>query len=526
MGEGATARLSDRLERRTGYAGWSVVGAVSGLSLLGLAMIGLYWDIAWHVDFGRDKQVLTAPHLLILTALSGLMAVALLTIAMATATGAAVRLRLGRWRVPWSALLLLLVRAGGLLAFILDDLWHDAYGVDVTLLSPPHLGLLASGSFSAIAVWLMLFEGRTDAEPSRFGRFVHVVALGSMLIAFSTYQAELDYGMPLFSVLLLPVLLMAAAGLALVAARLSFGPGGAILAAVAFLVSRGAVAVLMGAMDHTVPHMALYLPAAVAVELAARWVGTDRPLRFALACAGLVATLGLAGEWAWQAAVGHHHIAGAAWPLALPLAGAAAVGGAVLGVAMTGRRLPPAATWIAGVLLVLAIAVPTQRRAGTVEATVTLDRLEGDAQVTVELRPATAARDADLFEVWSVQGDGRIRSPLRVIGPGLYRADRTVPVGGEWKTLVALYRGVEVMAFPIRLPAHPEIGASEVPAVTTRQAPFGAIGAVLLRETHDGPRRIAILVYGAFGVVLVVWLRFLRRAITAAVPIGPPATRR
>jgi len=513
-------RLAAAMERRTGYAGWSVLGAASGLILLGVAMVGLYWDVAWHVDYGRDKQVLTPPHILILTALTGLMVVAVVAIAVATATAADVRLRFGRWRVPTSALLLLVFRAGGLVAFVLDDLWHKAYGVDLSLLSPPHLGLLASGSLSAVALWLMLREGRTESGPTPAGRALHVITLASMLIAFSTYQGEFDYGVPLFSVQLLPVLLVAAAALALVPARLVIGRGGAIAVVLTFLALRGAVTLLIAAMGHTVPHVPLYLPAAVAVELAARWVGTDRSLRFGLTSAALVATLGFAGEWAWQAIVGHHHLAAAAWPLVGSLAVAAAVGGAVLGAAMAGRHLPRVVIAIAGVLVVLAIAVPTQRRVGSVESVVSLDRLEGDALVTVEIRPATAARDADLFEVWSVQSDGRHRASLREVGPGLYRADRTVPVGGGWKTLVALYRGTEVMAVPIRLPADPQINATEVPAVASRQVAFGSISPVLLREAHDGPRRTAIVVYSGLGAIVAVWLVFLGRAIASLPPLS------
>ena len=295
------------------------------------------------------------------------------------------------------------------------------------------------------------------------------------------------------------------------------------MVAVTFLVLRGPVTLLMGAMGHTMPHVALYLPAALAVELAAWWVGTDRPLRFALACAGLIATLGLAGEWAWQGGVGPHHLAATAWPLAAALAGGGGGGRRRPG---RGPDRPAPAGWrragSPGPLLVLAIAVPTQRRVGTVEAIVALDRLQGDAQVTVELRPADAAVDADLFEVWSVQGDGRIRASLREVSPGRYRAERTVPVGAEWKTLVALYRGVEVMAVPIHLPADPEIGAPEVPAVPSRQAAFGTIGDVLLRETHAGPRWTAILVYACLGAVVAVWLGFLRRVIRLVLP--PPVT--
>jgi len=541
-------RFAAALERRTGYAAWSVVGSASGLVLLGIAMVGLYWDVAWHIDLGRDKEVLSPPHLLILTSLTGLIGVALLSIVTATATGADVRLRLGRWRLPWSALLLLAFRVGGLAAFVLDSLWHEAYGVDVTLLSPPHLGLLASGTLSAVALWLMLAEGRprpalapppghSDPEladrPGRsgltqLGRALHVMTLASVLIGLSTYQAEYDYGVPLFPVVLLPVLVMAAAGLGLTTARLALGRGGAVAAALGFLVLRGALAPVIGGLGHVVPRTALYLPAALAVELAAWRFGTQNRLRFALASGALLATVGLAGEWAWAATAGGHHLAAATWPLAGALAAGAAVGAAVLGTALAGSRLPRAVLAGAGALLVVVIAVPTQRQVGRVEAIVAIDRLDGDAVVDVEVRPADAARDADLFEVWSAQGGGRIQATLRQVAPGRYRAERTVPVGGDWKTMIALYRGRQVMATPIRLPADPDIGAAEVPAQPLRQADFTSMTKVLLRETHDGPAVTAMAAYGTLAGLLAVWLYLMARSRTlfrsrpAPVPITSP----
>ncbi len=562
-------RFAAALERRTGYAAWSVVGSVSGLVLLGIAMVGLYWDVAWHIDLGRDKEVLSPPHLLILTALTGLIGVALLTIATATATGAEVRLRLGRWRLPWSALLLLAFRVGGLVAFVLDSLWHQAYGVDVTLLSPPHLGLLASGSLSAIALWLMLAEGRprpaagppprgpsgpeahvpggrsgpevpalvaqlgpeAPAMQSRssltpLGRALHVATLASVLIGLSTYQAEYDYGVPLFPVVLLPVLVMAAAGLGLTTARLALGRGGAVATAAGFLVLRAALAPVIGGLGHVMPRTALYLPAALAVEVAAWRFGTQNRLRFALASGALLATVGLAGEWAWAATAGHHHLAAASWPLAEGLAAGAAVSAAVLGTALAGSRLPRVALAGAGALLVLTIAVATQRQVGRVEATVTIDRLDGDAVVDVEVRPPEAAQDADLFEVWSAQGGGRIQATLRQVGPGRYRADRAVPVGGDWKTLVALYRGREVMATPIRLPADPDIGAAEVPAQPLRQANFTSMTEVLLREAHGGPAVTAVAAYATLAILLAVWLYLMARSRTLCGPRPPRTTDR
>ena len=536
-----TGRLAAALERRTGYAAWSVVGSVGGLVLLGMAMIGLYWDVAWHIDLGRDKEVLSPPHLLILTALTGLIGVALLTIATATATRADVRLRLGRWRLPWSALLLLAFRVGGLVAFVLDSLWHDAYGVDVTLLSPPHLGLLASGSLSAVALWLMLAEGRPrtgqalpappgrtgqalPAPPGRsglmpLGRALHVMTLASVLIGLSTYQAEYDYGVPLFPVILLPVLVMAAAGLGLTTARLALGRGGALAAAAGFLVLRGALAPVIGGLGHVMPRSALYLPAALAVELAAWRFGTQNRLRFALAAGALLATVGLAGEWAWAAAAGGHHLAAATWPLALALAASAAVGAAVLGTALAGSRLPRGALVAAGALLLVAVVVPTQRQVGRVEAVVAIDRLDGAAVVDVEVRPPDAARGADLFEVWSAQGGGRIQTPLLEVAPGRYRAGQAVPIGGDWKTLIALYRGREVMATPIRLPADPDIGAAEVPAQPLRQDSFTSMPKVLLREAHDGPAVTAIVAYAILAILLAVWLYLMARSRTLFRPV-------
>ena len=63
-------RISYSLERATGYPGWSMAGALTGLLMLGTAAIGLYWDIGFHVDFGRDKRLLTPSHLTIVTALT------------------------------------------------------------------------------------------------------------------------------------------------------------------------------------------------------------------------------------------------------------------------------------------------------------------------------------------------------------------------------------------------------------------------------------------------------------------------
>ena len=64
--------------------------------------------------------------------------------------------------------------------------------------------------------------------------------MGGLLIGLSTFQAEFDFGVPQFRMVLQPLLIAFAAGVALVAARLWIGRGGALAAALFFLAVRGA----------------------------------------------------------------------------------------------------------------------------------------------------------------------------------------------------------------------------------------------------------------------------------------------
>jgi hypothetical protein len=34
--------------------------------------LGLYWDVGWHIDFGRNKALFTPPHTMIVIGLAGI----------------------------------------------------------------------------------------------------------------------------------------------------------------------------------------------------------------------------------------------------------------------------------------------------------------------------------------------------------------------------------------------------------------------------------------------------------------------
>lgn len=509
--------ISDGLERVCGAPGWSMAGVLSCLWALCVAVIGLYWDVAFHIDFGRDKVLFTPSHTMIVIGLAGIIYSGGIAVLFATLDRAPVGFRFAGLRVPYSAMAMVALGTGSLAGFPLDDLWHKAYGIDVTLWSPTHLQLITGAVLATIATWLMIREGRPAAGAMTvLGRLVQVVSLGAVLIGLSVFQGEFDFGVPQFQGLFLPVLLAAAAAFTLVLARAVLGPWGAVKAVVAFIVLRGLFTLLIaGALNHTLPRFPIYLASAVVVEAVAAWLGTQDRVRFALAAGAGVATFGIAGELAWVALSGWAELRGNDLPRMLLVVPAAAVAAAVLGGAMSRpepapRQVPGWAAAAAGLVLVATLVFPLPRNVGEVAAVVRLTPAPNNqAIIDVELDPPDAARRATGFAVVAWQGGGRVSASLREVAPGRYVSSRPVPVAHGWKTLVALQRADEVMAVPVYLPADPEIGASEIPAVAERRSSFVRNTKVLLREQHDGPAWPAVAAYGGLLAMIAGWVGLL-----------------
>ena len=127
-----------------------------------------------------------------------------------------------------------------------------------------------------------------------------IALMGGLLIGACTFQAEFDFGVPQFSQVLHPVLIAFAAGLALVTARMWIGPGGALGAAVFFLVVRGGIAVLVGpVLGEATPNMPLFLGEAACVELVALVIARERPIALGAAAGLAIGTVGFFTEYAW-----------------------------------------------------------------------------------------------------------------------------------------------------------------------------------------------------------------------------------
>lgn len=517
-------QISDSLRRFTGFPGWSMAGVLTGLLFLLILVIGFYWDVAWHIDNGRDQELFTPSHTMILVGLGGLVFTGLIAILFASLDRAKVGFRFGIAQIPWSAVLVIALGMGGVAAFPLDNLWHEAYGVDVTLWSPTHLQLVAGGSFGTIAMFLMCAEARPAAQPTLLGRFIYVLTGGTVLVALSTFQGEFDFGVPQFQPLYLPLLIMGAAGVALTFARIALGPWGAVKAAIVYLVLRGFLAFAVGGvLNHTVPRFPLYLWSALLIEAVAWKVGTSPRLRFALVSGAVVGTAGLLGEMAfvgisgWATEASHLPLDFVA--KVLVLAPLAALAGSVLGSGLARAftrdddPVPAKALALAGAVLIGVLAFPLPRNVGDVDAVIRTEPVGDRAFVSVELDPRGGADNATTFAVAAWQGGGRETVPLEKVGDGLYRTPEPVPVTGRWKSTVNLSRGDQVMAAPVYLPADPEIGAGEIPLVPERRTSFVRNTVLLLREAHDGPAWPAVAAYSGLALLLAIWIGLM--AVTA-----------
>ena len=524
------ARVGDSLHRLTGLPAWCAAGLALSMWALLVALIGFLWDVAWHIDLGRDAQLFTVPHTLILTGLLGIGLSALVSIMYATMERADTAWRLGALRIPRGALALGVLSAGAACGFPLDDLWHANYGVDVTMWGPTHLMMIGGASLAPIAQWLLYTEAGRNAGRPWVQRQVRRTLAASTVLGLSTFQLEFDYGVPQWQALYQPVLIMLATSIALVAARVAFGRGGALLMSLNFIVSRSLMALVVGpGLGHVVPRFPLYAGIGLAIEGGA-WLARRRgPLLTALSCGAAAATLGLATEWGFSHLWGRHP-----WQLslipglwdALLVALAGAVIGVAVGRVVSHRRagMPRALLATAFAAVAVGLVVPLPRNTapmtavmrtvpvGPAVAAVNRDGLPSPVQqydVDLVVSPRDAAQGADWFEALSWQGGGMRDTPLVEVRPGEYRTASAVPGGGSWKTVVWLAKHDVMMSVPVSFPLDLEYGQAPITPKPVQSVSFVASRSLLMRETHGGAVWPMILAYGGLLGVALLWIGVL-----------------
>jgi len=171
--------------------------AVSIASLL--AVSGVLWDISWHRSIGRDK-FLSAPHLLIyMAAVFGGLFSGIQVIWNSFFTSDETKKGLVKiWGIFYSSLGALFCIWGAIAMLTsapFDDWWHNAYGLDVKILSPPHTLLVLGMLFLQFGACVSLSKYlNTSTNQKKTLQLLFIIAASSLVCMFCTLGTEyFDY---------------------------------------------------------------------------------------------------------------------------------------------------------------------------------------------------------------------------------------------------------------------------------------------------------------------------------------------
>lgn len=182
---------------RTALRGITVTAAARAVVLSAAAIvIGLIWDISWHRTIGRDT-LFSPPHVLeyIAAIVAGVSCGWLIlqttfddrrnTDRDSSVAFWGFRGPLGAWVTVWGTFAMLASAP-------FDDWWHNAYGLDVEIISPPHVVLLL-GMLAVVlgAVVMAVAVQNREGESSR--RFMLLYAFASAMLLLILTTAAFTY---------------------------------------------------------------------------------------------------------------------------------------------------------------------------------------------------------------------------------------------------------------------------------------------------------------------------------------------
>ncbi len=168
---------------------WAVVFASTSV------VVGVIWDISWHRTIGRDT-FWTPAHLAIY--LGGVVAglscgwlVLRTTFATAAATERAGGVSFWGFRGPLGAWVCIWGSFAMILSGPFDDWWHNAYGLDVEILSPPHTVLAAGIIAIQVGAMLMVLSRQNNtAVGIRLPQVLYAYAGGVLVLMMATMATE------------------------------------------------------------------------------------------------------------------------------------------------------------------------------------------------------------------------------------------------------------------------------------------------------------------------------------------------
>ncbi|MEU4393655.1 hypothetical protein [Kribbella sp. NPDC023855] len=529
-------RLADTIGRLDGVPRWAALTPYLHAASLLACAFGVWWDIAVHIDRGRDTGPFGTPaHYPIFFGILGVIVSGVLPIALARKPLPARTIKLTKgWRIPCSAALVTVCGTFALVGFPLDDVWHRLFGEDVTLWGPTHLLMIGGVVFSIFARLLASAEVEQLVGINLRRRFQEIVAVGALLIAWDLFSTEFNYGVPQFPLILQPILIVFGSAMAFTLLRSRRGPGTTFGALAVYLVIRGGIAWAVDQpLGEILGHFPLLIVEATLVELTALALGNRSRFRLGLVSGALIGTVGVVAEFGWSQVWMPIRWPVSMLPSALGFGLVVGLGAGLIGawlatryaeVAGEVRETPPVrlthqlgAVGLVAVLAALFYCVPRSADPG-VTGTVSLEPAATGAQptayVTVKLQPAGAADGARWFEALAWQGGGQLTRPMEKVAEGTYRSTEPLPMHGKWKSLVRLHQGPrDMVAMWVYAPEDLAIEKPAVQVANGQTVDFISEQEVLRREERaDVPRWMwnsgyaLLAVVGSLEILGIAWL--------------------
>ncbi len=169
---------------------------ISSLSIV----TGVIWDISWHMSIGRDT-LFSPPHMAIylggvLAGISSFVKVILITF-FSTALEKQKAVSFWGLKAPMGALFCIWGAGAMITSAPFDDWWHNAYGLDVKILSPPHTLLAFGIIFIQLGAMLNLLalqnqseENSTDESNKHMLRLLFACMSGILVIGLYIFSVE------------------------------------------------------------------------------------------------------------------------------------------------------------------------------------------------------------------------------------------------------------------------------------------------------------------------------------------------